>query len=232
MSKKELKEIKKQLDDLAKKIETLSVDEDENLAEAEAQDDVESRLRSENENQQLQKQVIEKEKASEYQIQGSTIVYDLLMQKVELNAQLSDQTRLLQQENANLALDRDQMMQENMNLSLENEQLKTKLKDLSTDLESKEMEIKELEAIIDSLVQDEIVPGKTTCFSFDERVKQLTDYVKEHGNALVPQKDKKGIPKGLGGFVNQTRKLYKQGKLQQEKIEKLEEIGFVWRVKK
>jgi len=68
--------------------------------------------------------------------------------------------------------------------------------------------------------------------TWHQRCKELTDYKNEHGNCLVP----KGYEpnKQLGRWVTRQRKQYrflqegKQSQMTDERITKLEEIGFVW----
>ena len=64
---------------------------------------------------------------------------------------------------------------------------------------------------------------------WEERMEELRSYKKNHGNLLVPHKDR-----ALGGFVSRIRHqyvLYKDNKtssLTKERIAELDEIGFVW----
>lgn len=58
---------------------------------------------------------------------------------------------------------------------------------------------------------------------------ELVDFKGREGHANVPQRcasDKK-----LGAWCNTQRKSYKNGRLSQERIEKLERIGFLWKVR-
>jgi hypothetical protein len=55
---------------------------------------------------------------------------------------------------------------------------------------------------------------------------QLVQYQKEFGNALVPQRYEKNPPLGL--WVTTQRMVYKAGSLLEERIQKLNAIGFVW----
>ena len=57
--------------------------------------------------------------------------------------------------------------------------------------------------------------------------KALVAYKREHGDCLVPQKWPENPP--LGSWVAQRR--YQTSKLTEEQIRKLDEIGFVWRVR-
>jgi hypothetical protein len=63
---------------------------------------------------------------------------------------------------------------------------------------------------------------------WDTRYQDLLVYKVEHGNCLVPVSSK--THKSLGGWVSKQRRAYKQGYLAQEKIAKLEEIGFEWSI--
>lgn len=68
--------------------------------------------------------------------------------------------------------------------------------------------------------------------ALDERWKAFYDlaaeYSKEHGNLQVGQKYKTADGYGLGGWVSSQRKLYAEGKLDIEKIQKLNAIGMDW----
>jgi hypothetical protein len=75
--------------------------------------------------------------------------------------------------------------------------------------------------------------------TFDERLQQLLGYKAKTGHCNVPQ-DGKGAPKGLGHFVLDQRKYFHQmrrveGKktpLTQERIDKLNALGFQWTLKR
>ena len=68
--------------------------------------------------------------------------------------------------------------------------------------------------------------------ALDERWKAFYDlaaeYSKEHGNLQVGQKYKTADGYGLGGWVSSQRKLYAEGKLDIDKIQKLNAIGMDW----
>lgn len=68
--------------------------------------------------------------------------------------------------------------------------------------------------------------------ALDERWKAFYDlaakYSKEHGNLQVGQKYKTVEGYGLGGWVSSQRKLYAEGKLDIDKIQKLNAIGMDW----
>ena len=59
---------------------------------------------------------------------------------------------------------------------------------------------------------------------------ELRKYHREHGNCNVPR-DYKANPK-LAAWVNHQRANRRKGTLCQERIERLEEVGFVWNVHK
>lgn len=60
---------------------------------------------------------------------------------------------------------------------------------------------------------------------WQDKYKELKQYVKDNGNTLVPAR----YPI-LGTWVYQQRQNKKKGKLSEERIQLLEEIGFVWEV--
>ena len=58
---------------------------------------------------------------------------------------------------------------------------------------------------------------------WDERLEQLIKYKAEHGHCSV------SVSQGpLGGWVQHQRKVRKKGKLLEERVQKLDELGFVW----
>lgn len=67
---------------------------------------------------------------------------------------------------------------------------------------------------------------------WETRFEMLLNYKQQHGNCLVPQTDK-----ALGPWVKTQRKLYEyrkngeQNYLTQDRVEKLNAIGFIWRVR-
>lgn len=61
------------------------------------------------------------------------------------------------------------------------------------------------------------------------RFEELLDYNNKHGDCLVPQHYSENIE--LGRWVCCQRQYYKAGKLVQERIQALEEIGFIWNAK-
>ena len=76
---------------------------------------------------------------------------------------------------------------------------------------------------------------KFSNYSFEERCQQLIAYRDEHGDCDVPQKHPE--PEGLGNFVIEMRRRYKQMKagknpkdnrLTEERMERLNSIGIKW----
>jgi hypothetical protein len=63
---------------------------------------------------------------------------------------------------------------------------------------------------------------------WSERYDELLEYIKEHGNSLVPQEYEDNT--SLGYWVQKQRTLYKTNSLSDERIQKLNEVGFVWSV--
>lgn len=61
---------------------------------------------------------------------------------------------------------------------------------------------------------------------------RLVVFYEEHGHTKVPEswKKKDTIRPHLGGWVSRQRKLYRQNKLSEERVRKLESIGFQWNV--
>ena len=68
-----------------------------------------------------------------------------------------------------------------------------------------------------------------TTVSWTRRYEQLVAYKEEHGDCLVPQKWA-GNP-ALGKWVDSQRQAYKQGRLKEDRIEMLEDVGFTWSVR-
>ena len=72
--------------------------------------------------------------------------------------------------------------------------------------------------------------------AWNDRYDELDVYKAEHGNCLVPQRYSKN--KALGTWVDKQRTQYrlrregKQTPLTEERIKLLDEVGFVWSVKK
>ena len=72
--------------------------------------------------------------------------------------------------------------------------------------------------------------------SWDDRYSQLLEYKDEHKNCLVPRDYSKN--KALGTWVGKQRTQYrlrregKQTPLTEDRIKLLDEVGFVWSVKK
>jgi len=64
--------------------------------------------------------------------------------------------------------------------------------------------------------------------TWEARFQELVAYKQEHGNCLVPQSWAEN--KQLATWVNKQRS--KKGKLDAEKIKRLDDLGFVWSLKK
>ena len=64
--------------------------------------------------------------------------------------------------------------------------------------------------------------------SFNKGFEETLRYKKQHGTANAPEVYK--TPEGfkLGSWQSTQRQNFKNGKLEQDRIKKLEEIGFVW----
>jgi hypothetical protein len=65
---------------------------------------------------------------------------------------------------------------------------------------------------------------------WDDRLSQLLEYKEEHGHMQVPQRYDSNPQ--LGQWVQKMRWMRKMGMLKKERIEKLDEVGFVWKVTK
>lgn len=64
--------------------------------------------------------------------------------------------------------------------------------------------------------------------SWDIMFQRLLKYKAEHGDCSVPQ-DYRGIPK-LGNWVQKQRTLKKSNRLLPDRVERLDVVGFTWRV--
>jgi hypothetical protein len=73
-------------------------------------------------------------------------------------------------------------------------------------------------------------PWQTENMTFDDRVRQLLKYKKEHGTLHVSQVAyKKGSEQHkLSRWVNEMRRLYNENRLPLNRIQKLNSIGFIW----
>ena len=58
---------------------------------------------------------------------------------------------------------------------------------------------------------------------WNHRYQQLKKHIKDNGNANVPQRQST-----LGSWVGTQRKARKKGKLSEDRIKLLDELGFVW----
>jgi hypothetical protein len=81
---------------------------------------------------------------------------------------------------------------------------------------------KRLEAV--AFVWDAIADG------WDARFELLTAYHAAHGDCAVPQRFAAADGFKLGQWVDKQRRAYKAGKLTPEHVERLEAVGFEWRV--
>ena len=63
---------------------------------------------------------------------------------------------------------------------------------------------------------------------FDRGVAELAAYVHAHGNASVPQKHATPTGFKLGTWCSERRKQRKAGRLSDDRVAALEELGFVW----
>jgi hypothetical protein len=68
-----------------------------------------------------------------------------------------------------------------------------------------------------------------TALSWDDRFKQLEAYKAANGDCNVPQKY--ALNPQLGNWVDKQRQLQKNGKLSDDRFERLENLGFVWTVR-
>jgi len=66
--------------------------------------------------------------------------------------------------------------------------------------------------------------------SLEDRIEKLLEFEAENGHMFVPFHYKE--KNGLGRFVSNARQLRKSGKMTQEVIAKLDEVGFVWVIPK
>ncbi len=66
--------------------------------------------------------------------------------------------------------------------------------------------------------------------TFDQRVKQLLEYAKEHGSLHVSQVayPKDSANHKLSRWVNEMRRLYNENRLSIDRINTLNKIGFIW----
>ena len=68
--------------------------------------------------------------------------------------------------------------------------------------------------------------ARTNNANWWKQFRKLEEYKQEHGDCNVPQHYKANLK--LGGWVNNQRQFYKNNKLESERIEALEDIGFEW----
>ena len=69
-----------------------------------------------------------------------------------------------------------------------------------------------------------------TSSTFDQRIKQLLEYEKEHGTLHVSQVayPKDSANHKLSRWVNEMRRLYNENRLGIDRINQLNKIGFIW----
>ena len=67
--------------------------------------------------------------------------------------------------------------------------------------------------------------------TWEQSFQKLLAYKKEHGNVMVPQRHKTSDGFGLGRWVTNQRRVEKLGRLSQDKKHRLEQVGFVWRLR-
>jgi hypothetical protein len=61
---------------------------------------------------------------------------------------------------------------------------------------------------------------------WEERYWQLLNYKQVHGHCRVPRQNP-----SLGRWVENQRQFYRKGALKRDRIDKLNEIGFIWKAK-
>jgi hypothetical protein len=71
------------------------------------------------------------------------------------------------------------------------------------------------------------IPSK---LSWEENFEALKEYKKNHGDCNVPQHWAEN--KQLGTWVTNQRQYYRKGKLDKDRIKRLEDIGFEWNIRK
>ena len=65
---------------------------------------------------------------------------------------------------------------------------------------------------------------------WEEKYHELADYKKKHGDCNAPFNCSENPQ--LGRWVSNQRKLYRKGKLSQDRVKRLEKLGFVWEPRK
>lgn len=70
----------------------------------------------------------------------------------------------------------------------------------------------------------------TLHYSFEKRIEQLLEHKKEHGTLHVSQVkyDKTSEIHKLSRWVNEIRRMYNENRLSMDRIERLNQIGFIW----
>ena len=72
---------------------------------------------------------------------------------------------------------------------------------------------------------------RNTLHTWEQSFQKLLAYKTEHGNVMVPGRYKTSDGFGLGWWVTNQRKVEKLGRLSQDKKHRLEQVGFVWRLR-
>jgi hypothetical protein len=68
--------------------------------------------------------------------------------------------------------------------------------------------------------------------AWEEGYSQLVAYKEANGDVLVPVIHETEDGFRLGSWVNNQRRAYNRGKLSTDRIERLEDLGFVWVLRK
>ena len=68
---------------------------------------------------------------------------------------------------------------------------------------------------------------KTFDDRFDEKLKQIESFIKKEGSGWIPRQYPED--KVLAEYANNLRRFFREGKLQEKRIKRLEAIRFVWK---
>jgi len=111
----------------------------------------------------------------------------------------------------------------NERLSKENEELKGEIKMMKGEIEELKAKLADYEEEEES--DDDEDDDQSVCdgSKWSKCYFELKQFKQQNGHCKVPQKHPT-----LGFWVNNTRKSYKSGKLSQDRIDKLEKLGFYW----
>ena len=66
---------------------------------------------------------------------------------------------------------------------------------------------------------------------WEKAFQYLLAYKEEFGGLAVPRRYNTGDSFALGAWVLRHRKYYKEGDLKLERVKRLEEIGFIWKIR-